>query len=318
MLDSRNRALELNVAAAWKRSVRSVRFSKAPQQVKMGHQEIVGVLRELVVLCRAFGVDLQRRFRCIKGRYRVVAGVWGRQMAKGRYRTIPAYTRRLMTKPIVRDPIYRRRRFDAEIIELCVRWYITYRLSYRDLVAMMAERGIAVSHTTIHRWVIRYVPEFEKRWNRFARPVNTSWRVDETYIKIRGKWNYLYRAVDKHGKTVDFLLRPDRGIAAAQASFRKALSSNFPRWPRKITLDGYVPSACAMWTSAPKRPMCTGNAKASVRDDFRTFEERSCCAEFVDVEYQPNASPSFSGSPVRVAPLTRWCPANTRTCERLA
>ena len=68
-----------------------------------------------------------------------------------------------MTKPIARDPIYRRRRFEAEIIELCVRWYITYRLSYRDLVAMMAERGLAVSHTTILRWVIRYVPEFEKR-----------------------------------------------------------------------------------------------------------------------------------------------------------
>ena len=111
--------------------------------------------------------------------------------------------------------MYRRRRFDAEIIELCVRWYITYRLSYRDLVAMMAERGIAVSHTTIHRWVIRYVPEFEKRWNRFARPVNTSWRVDETYIKVRGKWNYLYRDVDRHGETVDFLFGPDRGIAAA-------------------------------------------------------------------------------------------------------
>ena len=80
---------------------------------------------------------------------------------------------------------------------------------------MMAERGIVVSHTTIHRWVIRYVPEFEKRWNRFARPVNTSWRVDETYINIRGRWSYHYRAVDKHGKTADFLLRPDHGIAAA-------------------------------------------------------------------------------------------------------
>jgi transposase-like protein len=120
-----------------------------------------------------------------------------------------------MTKPIVRNSIYRRRRFDAEIIELCVRWYITYRLSCRDLVAMMAERGIVVSHTTILRWVSRYVPEFEKRWNRFARPVNTSWRVDETYINVRGKWKFLYRAVDKHGKTVDFLLRPDRRIAAS-------------------------------------------------------------------------------------------------------
>ena len=92
-----------------------------------------------------------------------------------------------MTKPIARDPIYRRRRFEAEIIELCVRWYITYRLSYRDLVAMMAERGLAVSHTTILRWVIRYVPEFEKRWSRWARDVHSSWRVDETYICVRGK-----------------------------------------------------------------------------------------------------------------------------------
>jgi len=151
-----------------------------------------------------------------------------------------------MTRPIARDPIYRRRRFDAEVIELCVRWYITYRLSYRDLVAMMAERGIAVSHTTIHRWVIRYVPEFEKRWNRFARPVNSSWRVDETYIKVQGKWHFLYRAVDKHGKTVDFLLRPDRSIAAAQAFFRKALSTCSPRWPRKITLDGHAQSHLAL------------------------------------------------------------------------
>jgi transposase-like protein len=151
-----------------------------------------------------------------------------------------------MTRPIARDPIYRRRRFDAEVIELCVRWYITYRLSYRDLVAMMAERGIVVSHTTIHRWVIRYVPEFEKRWNRFARPVNTSCRVDETYIKIRGKWSFLYRAVDKHGKTVDFLLRPDRSVAAAQAFFRKALSRHLPPWPRKITLDGLKQSHVAL------------------------------------------------------------------------
>jgi transposase-like protein len=85
-----------------------------------------------------------------------------------------------MTKPIARDPIYRKRAFDADIIELCVRWYITYRLSYRDLVEMMAERGVQVAHSTILRWVTRYVPECEKRWNRFSRFVGTSWRVDET------------------------------------------------------------------------------------------------------------------------------------------
>jgi transposase-like protein len=90
------------------------------------------------------------------------------------------------------------------------------------------------------------VPEFEKRWNRFARPVNTSWRMDETYISIRGKWNYLYRAVDKHGRTVDFLLRPDRTIAAAQAFFRKALSTTLPRWPRVVTLHGNRQSHSAL------------------------------------------------------------------------
>ena len=99
-----------------------------------------------------------------------------------------------MTQPIARDPIHRRRRFDAEIIELCVRWYISYRLTYRDLVAIMAERGLIVSHTTILRWVIRYVPEFETRWNRWARRVHSSWRVDETYSKAH--------AASRHGRIV--------------------------------------------------------------------------------------------------------------------
>ena len=128
-----------------------------------------------------------------------------------------------MTKRQDRDAIYVKRQFDTEIIVLCVRWYITYRLSYRDLVAMMAERGVPISHTTIMRWVLRYVPEFEKRWNRFARSIGSSWRVDETYISIKGKWRYLYRAVDKQGRRIDFMLRPDRGIAAAQAFFRREL-----------------------------------------------------------------------------------------------
>src|ERR1700716_566985 len=147
-----------------------------------------------------------------------------------------------MTQAIERAPIYRCRRFQTETIVLCVRWYITYRLSYRDLVAMMAERGVIISHTTIMRWVIRYVPEFEKRGNRFARSIGSSWRVDETYISIKGKWHYLYRAVDKQGRSIDFMLRPDRGIAAAQGFFRRALASHPARAPRKVTLDGCVPS----------------------------------------------------------------------------
>jgi transposase-like protein len=111
---------------------------------------------------------------------------------------------------------------------------------------MMAERGVIVSDTTIMRWVIRYVPEVEKRWHRFARSIGSSWRVDETYISVKGKWHYLYRVVDKQGRSIDFMLRPDRGIAAAQAFFRRALASHPDRAPRKVTLDGHVPSHRAL------------------------------------------------------------------------
>src|SRR5450756_1812685 len=92
------------------------------------------------------------------------------------------------------DNLFKGRHFDHEIIILCVRWYLRYKLSFRDLVEMMAERGLSLAHTTILRWVRRYAPEFIKRWNRFGRTAGRSWRVDETYIKVRGQWVYLYRA----------------------------------------------------------------------------------------------------------------------------
>src|SRR5271166_1638912 len=131
-----------------------------------------------------------------------------------------------MTEPVSAQELFRGRHFDQEIIVLCVRWYLTFKLSSRDLVQIMAERGITLSHTTILRWVQRYVPDFEKRWNRHARPVGDSWRVDETYIKIKGQWMYLYRAVDKAGRTVDFLLSKRRDVAAAQGFFSRAIRFN--------------------------------------------------------------------------------------------
>jgi len=96
------------------------------------------------------------------------------------------------------------RHFDRDVIILCVRWYLRYKLSLRDLVEMMAERGLWLAHTTIRRWAHRYAPEFVKRWNRFALHAGPSWRVDETSVKIRGQWHYLYRAVDRAGKISRF------------------------------------------------------------------------------------------------------------------
>jgi transposase-like protein len=111
-------------------------------------------------------------------------------------------------------------------------------------VEMMAERGVDVSHMTILRWVQCYVPEFEKRWSRYARPVGTSWRVDETYIRVRGRWSYLYRAVDKQGLTVDFLLSERRDIAAARRFFTRAVQRHGA--PEKISLDGYPATHAAV------------------------------------------------------------------------
>jgi transposase-like protein len=139
------------------------------------------------------------------------------------------------------DDHFKGRHFDREIIIVCVRWYLRFKLSFRDLVEMMAERGIYLAHTTIMRWIQRYAPEFEKRWDRYACRAGDSWRVDETYVKIKGRWTYLYRAVDKEGKTVDFLLRAKRDIVAAKAFFRQAFKSQ-GRLPRVITLDGYQAS----------------------------------------------------------------------------
>ena len=151
--------------------------------------------------------------------------------------------------PTSAQELFKDRHFDQEIIVLCVRWYLTFKLSSRDLVQMMAERGIALTHTTILRWGGALVPEFEKRWSRYARTVGDSWRVDETYLKIRGQWVYLYRAVDKQGRTVAFLLSKRRDAAAAKRFFSRATKQHGA--PRVITLDGYAPRTGRSLSSKP-------------------------------------------------------------------
>jgi IS6 family transposase len=117
------------------------------------------------------------------------------------------------------------RQFEGAVILWAVRWYCRYGISYRDIEQMMGERGVSVDHSTIYRWVQRYAPEMEKRlrW-QWRHPQSTSWRVDETYVKVRGQWTYLYRAVDKYGETIDFYLSRTRNAQAPKRFLGKALN----------------------------------------------------------------------------------------------
>ena len=132
--------------------------------------------------------------------------------------------------------MFKGRHFDRSVILLCVRWYLAYNLSLRNLEEMMAERGISVDHATIHRWIVRYSPELLERFNRRKRAVTGKWHVDETYIKVRGRWTYLYRAIDSNGDTVEFWFSERRNLTAAKRFLRKALKRHGR--PERIVIDG--------------------------------------------------------------------------------
>jgi putative transposase len=123
--------------------------------------------------------------------------------------------------------------FDAQIILLCIRWYVAYPLSYRQIEEMMQERSVSVDHSTLNRWVLKYFPELEKSFRSRKLPVGTTWQMDETYVKVKGK--YLYRAVDKEGQTINFLLTARRNQQAAKCFLRKVISSH--GIPERITID---------------------------------------------------------------------------------
>ena len=133
--------------------------------------------------------------------------------------------------------LFKWQHFLPAVILLNVRWYSRYALSYRELEEMMAERGIEVDHSTINRWVLKYALELDKRIRPHLRSTNDSWRVDETYIKVKGQWKYLYRAVDSEGNTLDFLLSAKRDAAAAERFLRKTLRASHTRIPRVVNVD---------------------------------------------------------------------------------
>jgi transposase-like protein len=126
--------------------------------------------------------------------------------------------------------------FPPEVILMGVRWYVAYPLSTRHVEELLAERGVDVDHSTINRWTIKYSPLLEAAFHRRKRPVWVSWRMDETYVKVKGQWRYLYRAVDKYGATIDFLLTEHRDKEAALRFLKKAIRRNGV--PKTITIDG--------------------------------------------------------------------------------
>jgi transposase, IS6 family len=143
---------------------------------------------------------------------------------------------------------FKGRHFEAALILQAVSWYLRYPLSYRDIEELFLERGLEVDHSTLNRWVLAYAPLIEKRLRAFRKPHCGSIRVDETYIKIRGQWRYLYRAIDKHGNPVDFLLTAKRDLEAAKRFFRKALQDQPLLAPDRIGTDGagaYPPAIAA-------------------------------------------------------------------------
>ena len=126
--------------------------------------------------------------------------------------------------------------FPPEVILETVRYYLAYKLSYREIEEIQLERGVSVNHTTINRWVIKFTPILEHKLRRKKKAISGSWRMDETYIKVKGEWFYYYRAVDKFGDVIDYHLSPNRDEAAAKAFLNKAISNN--GLPDKVVIDG--------------------------------------------------------------------------------
>ena len=131
--------------------------------------------------------------------------------------------------------VLKRLHYPLDVILMCVRWYVAYPLSLRHIEEMVAERGICVDHSTVHRWALKLLPVLEKAFRCRKRSVGKSWRMDETYIRVKGDWKYLYRAVDKDGNTIDFLLRAHRDKTAARRYFEKSIAQNGV--PETVTID---------------------------------------------------------------------------------
>jgi transposase-like protein len=147
--------------------------------------------------------------------------------------------------------LFKWRQFEPEVILMAVGWYLRFSFSYRDVEELLAERGLSVDHVTVWRWVQRYAPELDRRLRKRLKTINDSWRVDETYVRVKGKWVYLYWAVDSTGAMIDFLLSAKRDAAAAERFLTKTLSGENHPAPRVINTDKHAAYPPATLSSKP-------------------------------------------------------------------
>jgi len=176
------------------------------------------------------------------------------------------------------------RHFDKSVILLCVRWYLAYNLSLRNLKEMIAERGIEMDHSTVHRWVICFSSKLLERFNRKKRQVTRKWNLDETYIKVKGEWLYLYRAIDSNGDTVEFYFCKDRDLTAAKRFIRNALARHGK--PERITINGSQTSRTAILQCDTESRLRKAGKPVTIRSskymnntleqDHRRIKRRTC------------------------------------------
>ena len=179
-------------------------------------------------------------------------------------------------------PLFRKRQFDPVIIVTCVRWYLRFSLSLRDVEELMAERGLSVDHTTVWRWVQAYAPEIRKRMQGHVKYKLTTWFMDETYVQVAGRWMYLFRAVDNHGQTVDFYLSETRDREAAKRFLQAALGNPDNRPPHVLSIDGnrsYPAAIRELKAEGELRPSCRhefGNTGTTALNPITATSSAAC------------------------------------------
>src|SRR5258708_8900539 len=223
--------------------------------------------------------------------------------------------------------LFKWRQFEPEMILLAVGWYLRFSLSYRDVEELRAERGLHADHVTVWRWVQRYAPDLERRLRKRLKATNDSWRVDETYVRVKGKWVYLYRAVDSSGATIDFLLSAKRDAATAQCFLTKALGGENHPAPRVINTDkhaAYPPAIAELKAdgvldeNSKHRPVQYLNN--ILRSEEHTSELQSpdhlVCRlllekkkELNSAKIQPSGNPKYVSTAANPGPLPRSLPS---------